>query len=624
MKSLLVEFHRFNDLNTGFLRKDDPYIVAAASHPVRQPKMPIGHRKFMKHMKALRYQSSADARQKALEKMGTVTTELIGEDFVAGLTDGEGLLQLDLVVNAVELAGLPFEAIRDKNGTPLISRADVAIELTRRVRSDFAESSVKWPAKPRILLAWASPRGVGAVPHKEHKETLTKILEPWIPVQDETASEAQDTDKALTILEEVDLPALKKACQEAIENKKPYTHVHLLAHGYPVEPDDEDDEEIFGVAFHNEKGKLHAVTPEEIKEALEPLSHYPVVVTLAICDAGNDANSLIPERSIAHELHVSGFPVVVASQLPLTVPGSNLIVNDFYGALMAGKDVREALHETRVHLYENRAKNGHDWASMVGYVRLPEGYADHLLEVGLERVLASLNRAQAWSDQLVKNKEENLKQYNKVEKLLSTCINDLERFLKDEDSQNRKGIREENLGLLGSAKKRLAELYFKHGKINQEDDSRPLMRNALQEAGERYGESYKQNLSHHWTGVQYLSLEAVLTGKISDPNYWTTAVTAARFACENPEEYWALGSLAELYLLAPLAKQESQLEDASAALTQLKDRVKKHSDCGNFPIESTQRQLQRYVDWWTTANDFFPGADDLATDANHLLTVLQQ
>ena len=149
------------------------------------------------------------------------------------------------------------------------------------------------------------------------------------------------------------------------------------------------------MALHAENEDLEAVTPEDLEEALAPLVGHAVVVTLATCDAANLTNTTTSKRSIAHNLHVLGFPIVVASQLPFTVPGSTLMVETFYKAQLAGEDVRLALHRARVALYQSQAKTGHDWASLVGYVRLPEGYADHLQDVRLQSVLASLKTMQA-------------------------------------------------------------------------------------------------------------------------------------------------------------------------------------------------------------------------------------
>lgn len=53
------------------------------------------------------------------------------------------------------------------------------------------------------------------------------------------------------------------------------------------------------------------------------------MVTLAACDASNQMDTITPKKSIAHALHVSGLPVGVASQLPLTKQGSNILVHHF-------------------------------------------------------------------------------------------------------------------------------------------------------------------------------------------------------------------------------------------------------------------------------------------------------
>ena len=94
--------------------------------------------------------------------------------------------------------------------------------------------------------------------------------------------------------------------------------MHLLAHGYPI---GQAHRQRFGMALHAENEDLEAVTPEELEKPLAPLVGHTVVVTLATCDAANLTNTTTSKRSIAHNLHVLGFPIVVASQFPFTVPG---------------------------------------------------------------------------------------------------------------------------------------------------------------------------------------------------------------------------------------------------------------------------------------------------------------
>ena len=192
----------------------------------------------------------------------------------------------------------------------------------------------------------------------------------------------------LKVLAETTLAKIEEACREAVEEDKPFTHVHLLAHGVPGSG--RCTSSISASALHAQDGDLHlSATPEQLGKALAPLVGHAVIVTLATCDAANVTNTITSKRSIAHELHELGFPIVVASQFPFTKPGSTLMVEIFYKALLGGEDVRLALHQARVALYDSRDKTGHDWASLVGYARLPEGYADHLQD-GQARVRAGL------------------------------------------------------------------------------------------------------------------------------------------------------------------------------------------------------------------------------------------
>ncbi len=618
MRSLLVEFHRFNDLDTGIWRLGDRYLVAAAAHRVREFPMPLNHEDFLDVVHDLRYQSDAEARLKALTEVGKIAADFLGTASLQDMSSGNFPLQLDLVVNPAELAALPFEAATDNEGRPLFVRSAQPVILTRRVRHEFAETRIGWPARPRILYAWAAPPGVGDVPYQEHEQALRAALEPWIAPQegDEPVSRY---DAMLQVLPQLTLPALEATCRAAVTDNKPFTHVHLLAHGYPVGT---AHRQRFGMALHSTTGDLEEVTPEQIENALKPLVGQAVVVTLATCDAANLANTITPQRSIAHNLHVSGFPIVVASQLPLTKAGSNVMAATFYRALLAGKDVRLALHDTRRALYESRQQTGHDWASLVGYARLPEGYVDHLLDIRLESVLAALRTIQASSDRLVADETKASERFEHVARQLQERISALEGFLNESEKAGRRGVFEENLGLLGSAEKRLGEMCFVRSALSETDIWRRAMREALDRSHRWYLKASEHNLSHHWMAVQCLSLEAALTGRIRNSGLWHAAVTAADIgqrAAKPMDAVWALGSLLELSLLAPLAGQSPRLRETEELWVRMKETVRALEAANKFPIESTERQLRRYVSWWTTANGFFLGRADLVTEAANLL-----
>jgi hypothetical protein len=226
------------------------------------------------------------------------------------------------------------------------------------------------------------------------------------------------------------------------------------------------------------------------------------------------------------------------------------------------------------------------------------------------------------SDELVASACAEPAQFDGVADHLRERVKALEDFLNDPDRPARRGVLEENLGLLGSAEKRLAEIHFTCGKRIPSDGRQQEMRNALDRSRTWYQKGYEHNLSHHWTGVQYLSLDSVLRGRIGNPGHWYAAVAAAEVDCKRQEEYWARGSLAELYLLAPLAGQPPRADLAAEVLETMKVCVRDHAGGDCFPLASTERQFRRYTDWWTTANGFFPGSSDLAAEAARLIAVL--
>jgi hypothetical protein len=593
MRSLRLEFLRLNNLATGIWREGDPYLVAAGSdEPIRQFTSPLEHETFLDLVRALRYQDGGQARQSALREIGEIAANLLGANHLAALADSSFPLQLDLVLNPAEVAALPFEAALDGEGHPLFARTEREIVLTRRARHGFAERQLVWPARPRVLYAWASPPGAGEVPAEAHEAALRRALEPWLPP--EGMDSGQDV---LSVIGEATLARLAEACRTTFEQGAPFTHVHLLAHGYPVGPAHKPH---FGMALHADDGDLHAVAPDDLVEALRPLADRAVVATLATCDSANLTNTIVSRRSIAHALHEAGFPVVVASQFPLTVPGSNLVAETLYRALLSGEDARIALHRSRVALHDARQTTGHDWASLVGYMRLPEGYAQHRLAVRLEAVQASLRTMRTWSERLVGQGTSDPAPLERAIAQLQDRIAGLQGFLRESEQFGGRGVFEENLGLLGSAEKSLAELYSARGRLGDGANRKQRAGEALRRALDWYRQAYRCNLSHHWSGVQQLSLEASLDGHIADTRLWHAAIAAAEFDAaggNTKDAIWALGSLAEAYLLAPLAGQGPQIPSAHDAIARMKARSRAHSDPDAFPLDGAPAApLHRLVD----------------------------
>ena len=603
MRSHKVEYLRFDNPKKGLLVAGKPYLRMVGSDPVHEVRSPCDQLDLLRKLSRLRYDQQMPQGEK--DVLIRDISDLLSDFFVDPAGLGTVPFQLDLVLNANELGLLPFELLLDGAGVPYFTSRERPLVLTRRIRQDFIEKKEHWPTVPRVLFAFANP-GYGNfpdVPFREHRDALAWALRPWTG---DDADESGNSD-VLTVMPDVGLDSLSKVLLRAnsadgAKTSHPYTHVHLLAHGAllpdPLIPNNPE----YAVALCSDDGQP---TPfDRITSLLAGLGQKPFVVSYMICDSGNNFNPLREERNIVQVTHEIGVPIVIGSQLPLTFSGSEVIVDGLYGGILNGLDVREAIHEVRCRLYENKDA-GHDWLSMVAYVRLPEGYEDYLEESVLERELAALKTIGRVADALPENRAATYDQFEEVIFMLRERIRVLgQQMDKIQNLRIRRGVFEENAGLLGSAWKRLAELIFYRDKSAGQrlGDSLRLQREALEKAAEWYKKAADYNLSHHWSTVQYISLQAVLNGGFGELNYWHAALQAASNDAGKENEVWAYGSLAELHLLAPTENREKAIREAADALRILTVRARKFGN--SFPVESTLRQFQRYARWWTEENGY--------------------
>lgn len=98
------------------------------------------------------------------------------------------------------------------------------------------EHPLHWPARPRVLFAHASPDWIDApdVPASDHKKALQNALRPWFdPIEDPNMVLGDDRT-VLTELKDATIEEIGKTCQEAADEGRPFTHIHLLAHGCEI------------------------------------------------------------------------------------------------------------------------------------------------------------------------------------------------------------------------------------------------------------------------------------------------------------------------------------------------------------------------------------------------------
>jgi CHAT domain-containing protein len=598
VRPLMVELHRFGAADA--MRVLDRYILTAGfDEEAEEVTFRLTAREFKESLTDLRYRDrTTEDAERAIDRLSEEASRIVRNIPVLP----HEIVQVDFVAGANELWAFPFEACRH-DGMPLFANPHRPVVFTRRVRGRFADQKFVWPAQPSVLFAHAAIDDKDLKPRliARHREALEDALAPW-------AGGKKAGEKLLVVKELSSGADLTKALEERRNDPKmpDFTHVHLLAHGKAYE-DKAIEETAWGTRLG--KGGAPAVKPLALAKLLAPVNGLPVVVTLASCDSANAEDSAMGNYSVAQELHRRGVPVVVGSQLPLTQDGSVLLAKHFYTPLLRGEDVRIALHAARTALYANPATAHHDWLSMVSYVRLPEGYADRLAETVLRTELALLKAVQNEIDALILEPDES--RIAGAEARLNERIGSLEQQLQDIPADEI-ALRQECEGLLASAHKRLAEMYFGCGRPEL---SRPQLELAL----EHYRTGFRLDIHNHWLGAQQLALEAVLEGKFAKPEHWAAVMLGAQFDVEsNPKEYWALGTIAEMQLLRHLAGHPADPDAVSQALATLRERAGEEQ----FAIESTRRQFARYAGWWTCDNAFFPNCTDLRRQATEIVQQL--
>ncbi|MEM7187511.1 MAG: CHAT domain-containing protein [Bacteroidota bacterium] len=390
---------------------------------------------------------------------------------------------------------------------------------------------------------------------------------------------------------------LRKAANEG----NPYTHIHILAHGSLIFDHKKPSNFEYGIAFKSDtplEEPYKATSAEEIKSLFESLDndHLPYMVNYMVCDGANFTNGVKPNKNPIQATFDAGVPMVLGSQFPLSMPGADYFTKRFYKALFRGVDVRKILGDVRTGLYKKSDDFGFDWVSLVAYLDLPKNYEFELLKNKTNIQLNVLNHYRDKGLNDSESKDDFIALKANVSRTLDTLNEEV--IALQGDSRNEE-LFLEYCGLLASGYKRLA--YIEHvesGALNSDTTDEQIK--FLKKARTQYQMASNQNLSHHWSSVQYLSLQMVLTGKFTDEDLdlWHATRLAAETAVNNnSEEYWAFGTLMELLLLNPhpATNDAERLIAYANALVNTAGNVEIK---GTDPLQSTYEQLKKYREWW--------------------------
>jgi hypothetical protein len=618
--STTIEFHRFGG-EPGVLLKDNKYIrTCGYQRAADEVVVRLEPRELRRSLNQLScgFNRTTESETAAQRLLGMEAGNFLEESQI--FPDGRAALhQVDIVTHASELRAYPFEAIYANESDAYLKSPNKGMILTRRIRSEFSYAVPPWPEVPSVLFAHAQlDHDLSQDLIDEHRLALSEALAPWGNPED------LEKKKLLVVCEIDSAEALAQ-----VRTLANFSYVHILAHGARVTEDDmEESETEWGLRLG--RADAAAASPKAIAEALKPINEHPLVVTLAACDSGTADRPELGNSSLVETLHRNGIPVVVASQFPLTKPGSVTLTKEFYRSLLSGADVRIALHAGRVALREEARRvdeRRHDWLSLVGYVRLPaEGYSQYLRAFGLRVQLHMLEAARKDAESLFAEDPPPRDTFDKVESRLRERIMQLQGQKEALSGDQERALQAECVGLLASASKSLAEVRFMQAGRFPEEKAHfeSLSRTALEDSLKWYSQTYRRDMSKHWHGIQKLALEAALTGRISDPMELMIVGRVAQIAVdEYQDEFWACGTLAEAILLGALVSEGFDLARAQIELSRLCERSAKDVKDNGSAVKSTRRQLARYVTWWTKKNGYFPGREsDISAHAQALVGCL--
>ena len=613
MNSVLVEYFRFDDLDVGVLSAGKRYILTHKDLAVKEVQTTGGHIELLRKLRDFfRYQSEKPAEEKwAVIKEISAAIKPI---FLSLEKYSYSNCQLDVVLNAAELGLLPFELLLDDKDMPYFADPEKQLVLTRRFRHD-AVVPVPLPVVPRMLFVY-SHGGFSEVPYGDHLYEIEKALAKW-------CSGDQQKNKVIQVLAN---PAFEEFSAELKKNDNEddrYTHVHVLGHGNLIFDKNSPEEFEYGIVFGNNKD---VTTPAAaVKELFTSLKHPPFLVNYMICDGANFSNAMKPDKNPVQVTHKAGVPVVLGSQYPLSMGGSTLITRELYAALFRGDDIRSVLGKIRCNLYKKKDES-HDWISFVNYLRLPENYNDYLADVSLVWLMQDLKSIKDATESLITKTGFNEDDFLYKIAQLQECKQALEaKFVSIQNEPKYEKEILENLGLLGSVYKRLAELKYivaaKKGSVLPEliEEQKALLDSSMT----YYKRSCDHNLSHHWSIVQFLSISLVLNGNIRQlVDYKVVAKRAIDTAIEhNEKKEWALGSLLELLLLS----EKESVPDISTVEQTVQRLIETCREAKeSFPIITTRHQLKRYRNWWTKDNGFQVEKEYLVADNQLIDKILLQ
>jgi tetratricopeptide (TPR) repeat protein len=633
IRNVKLELLRPGPAHNQLLSPLTPYLALCGADGPVTVNIPFEHRHLLNRLERLSYsvdgaEIAASQREAEMREIG----EAIGGVFAqvpALLTElgnaRSELVHLRLSMTASELALVPFElAIASDgfpgSGSPLFLQSIAPITLTREVRRG-QPLAVDWNRKPKILFAFASPRGLTPVPAQTHLEALRRAIEPWVKWRATPEQRINEVKSILTVLPNASLQQIRKACAES-----DFTHVHILAHGDKI---GRDDDRRYGIALCADDNGVEKdmvdgdalATALTAKDSFGGTRFRPTLVSLATCDSGHQGSVITPGGSLAHALHAGGIPWVIASQFPLWMRASSIAVEVLYNGLLRGDDPRLVLYTLRQRLRTD-STHTHDWASIVAYAVAPWDFERQLEafrnQQARGRIEVKFDRAEELikiQNQVQPDAAQTSRGFMKLEELYDSIREDLQKW-REESAKSSKAAQAERLGMSAASEKRIGNLYDHENIVAKERKDSKKNRKQADQARQAYASAlkfYKEALQadpkNHWVVTQYLSLCAVLAAPKNYPDlykqygdWWMSARWLALQELRTTTgetKAWSLATLAELELLGSVYNASFDARKAQETIVLHCSDICAEVASDAFAVFSTRRQFTRYIDYWS-------------------------
>lgn len=625
IRRVAVEFLRHGPRHNQLLSPLTDYLAVCGDFPGGVVHVPYEHAEAQNLLDDLRYTvSSAEPsdrlaviKDRAGSQLAAMLASIPG---LAGVLAGEhsqngSITHLRVILSAAELALLPFELAKVPVGAGSVGDDWLALQpdrplcITRHVRGVPAPTG--WPNTPRILFVSGDD-----VPFEQHLDVFQRVLEPWRTdeLRRQPDSERHWSSDLLTVIERATLDEIRAATAE-----RSFTHVHVLAHGAEIEG---RRTSRHGIALGD-----RVVTGGDLALALASSiageGDLPSVVTLAACDSAAQGSIVTPGGSVAHDLHASGIPLVVASQFPISEQASVPFTEAFYAGELRGAHPFETLTKVR-RLLATQFPDEHAWASLVVYEALPQNFDSCLSELNYWQSRRAHENALGQVERFVTSDESRMEVLDRTgapfaDDFRSPAPDDLAAALR------RVGDAADRLpstglyavecdGLRAAGAKRTAEVAYWLGRASDVTPDRrdELLEHCLHDldtalglyrAGVRSLLSTADDQAHrkvttHWIVGQVMLLEAIL-GRDADVDLGGIARATMRFDCDHTDAVvraWATVSEIEQAILelAATGASESVAERALRSANELVRAVGEDAE----QITTTRRQMRRFATWW--------------------------